>query len=895
MMALNNFIFALSLFCLAFGFDPIVGSLFDHVDDRLSDNLIPVQYDLSLEPDLERALFEGEVQIYMRAKTSSLTKRLFIHADPELEILELTLTNRDVHNNASEIEVIRLSRDTARQLLVIEFATNVKISEKPELKIKFRGKIRDDGLGLFIFKDGDKKYLLSRFSPNGARLVFPCFDEPRFIALFKITLTVDSRLLLRSNNLMKITRDGLKNVHTSTFSRKIAPDELAFFLGDLSDDTFYSRKKPNIYLSRHYASENTKELIRIIRDGMFQMQTHFQQPEPYNGRKLDVILLRNLPAHFCVDSSGLIIMNDDNYLDLRSRQDFAERILIAIAKHSLRAFLAVDFTTKLWLYEGSALWFAVNSLDSIDHDFKYKTWFKINKLSKAKSAFSKRNHPQLVDKNMKTRFLKPGDPEQELANLKSYMIVSLLDTNCEGKLVRRYFNHMMRHAYIEATNRDYSDMIMMRNCGFSLDSFTKSWLSHPGIPLLQVGLSDEGGFKITQRVFYEGEPDEALKETVGWPLPINYKIFNEIENNVQRMFDNGNLGTEVFKFPPGFNYQESYIKFNPYGNKFFRVVYSKELAPMLLNMLGKYDLAIVDRYDIIDDALAAFIGGYSSAYDLLNVLTIVKLEYNHVLGTIIAKAFQILRYYFRNSEFESKIDRIAFGSLARLAFEKHITNFSKDHDEDLIAERREVTSELLVTTGDPIKTDMAINRFKIYSRGGKEYYENMYHTFIAVAKVGEPALVQKLFELYETNEQLRADIASALGFSELRAILNRALHVLQDDHENLVDFLINTLSTENGRKFFRERIMEPEYFGQLLYLLEPARRKELLIECCQVMGNSNKICADVEGFLREIMMPRSSSLAEDVNIAVKRFKRVRSLGLDDLKRFLSVMGETSES
>jgi aminopeptidase N len=45
-------------------------------------------------------------------------------------------------------------------------------------------------LGEFIDISGEKQYLLStQFEPTGARMVFPCFDEPALKAKFQFSMT----------------------------------------------------------------------------------------------------------------------------------------------------------------------------------------------------------------------------------------------------------------------------------------------------------------------------------------------------------------------------------------------------------------------------------------------------------------------------------------------------------------------------------------------------------------------------------------------------------------------------------------------------------------------------------------------------------------------------------
>ena len=59
------------------------------------------------------------------------------------------------------------------------------------LSLEFRGKIVENvDNGLFRQKEKDLWYAFTQFETSSARMVFPCFDEPRFKAPFDIVLDV---------------------------------------------------------------------------------------------------------------------------------------------------------------------------------------------------------------------------------------------------------------------------------------------------------------------------------------------------------------------------------------------------------------------------------------------------------------------------------------------------------------------------------------------------------------------------------------------------------------------------------------------------------------------------------------------------------------------------------
>src|SRR5262249_2645570 len=68
------------------------------------------------------------------------------------------------------------------------------------LEISYSGLVgNDDSNGFFSVKSGGDRYGFTQFQPEGARRVFPCFDEPSFKATWKLALHVPRDVVAVSN------------------------------------------------------------------------------------------------------------------------------------------------------------------------------------------------------------------------------------------------------------------------------------------------------------------------------------------------------------------------------------------------------------------------------------------------------------------------------------------------------------------------------------------------------------------------------------------------------------------------------------------------------------------------------------------------------------------------
>ena len=69
-----------------------------------------------------------------------------------------------------------------------------------EIRIRYSGRVRQrDSSGLFHMEDNGNHFLFTQFESTDARKAFPCWDEPDFKAVFRVTLIVDRELMAISN------------------------------------------------------------------------------------------------------------------------------------------------------------------------------------------------------------------------------------------------------------------------------------------------------------------------------------------------------------------------------------------------------------------------------------------------------------------------------------------------------------------------------------------------------------------------------------------------------------------------------------------------------------------------------------------------------------------------
>lgn len=226
---------------------------------RLPQTVIPLHYDLFLNPSIKSKEFEGKVfiQIYL----NETTRQININSD-ELEINEILLKSI---SNSKGIKPISSSpsKSINKEILEIKFQDNLNPG-KYCLEISFEGEMSNEDFGFYYSKDPrlslgqnliqnqeDESLhtvLSTIFQPTGARSAFPCFDEPNFKATFKLTLQVnDKRFIAISNTeVEEIIQEKSFLLYKFKQTPKMSTYLISWYIGQFEYLEGYSKSKVRI-------------------------------------------------------------------------------------------------------------------------------------------------------------------------------------------------------------------------------------------------------------------------------------------------------------------------------------------------------------------------------------------------------------------------------------------------------------------------------------------------------------------------------------------------------------------------------------------------------------------------------------------------------------------------
>ncbi len=172
----------------------------------LPETVTPIQYDITMFPNLIDLSFSGSEQISINISQTYLHV-ISIHIGPEMNISLITI-KVDGFNTEEPINAIQESYNNETEIISFTFDVlcNAMLHPIATLNIQFHSKLRNDMRGFYISKYTYENVTVynavTQFLAIDARRVFPCFDEPSLKARFKIKMiapivtTVLSNLML---------------------------------------------------------------------------------------------------------------------------------------------------------------------------------------------------------------------------------------------------------------------------------------------------------------------------------------------------------------------------------------------------------------------------------------------------------------------------------------------------------------------------------------------------------------------------------------------------------------------------------------------------------------------------------------------------------------------------
>merc|ERR550534_3346865 len=611
----------------------------------------PQQYDLTLEPDLERFTFDGVVKI--ACDVCIATDKIVTHAK-ELLISSATFTpSEGAAMPASEITV-RVKDMTA----TMGFDEVLPVG-KGTLEITFRGVLNDQLAGFYrsqyVDSKGVKRHMATtQFEAIDARRCFPCWDEPDRKAVFVVTLVYPADLTALSNmpsSRCEIRKDGRRS-ESFMPTPKMSTYLLAFCIGEFE---FISGQTKGGTLAKIYCCPGNiprcSYALKCCMRALDFYNDFFGRPYPLP--KMDMIAIPDFAAG-AMENWGLVtyrevaLLCDEATVSATQKQRICTVITHELAHQWFGNLVTMEWWDDLWLNEGFASFMQTWARDKLYPDWQMWEQFTITEAESALMLDSlKSSHPIQVP-------IRHAEEVEEVFDLISYnkgscvvrMIYCMLGPELFREGLTLYFQ---RHAYGNTVTTDLW-AAWEKVSGKPIEKIMACWTLQMGFPIVTVvncrrgSNSKEAVLTLKQDWFLAdgGEVKEDEKKVWSIPLFIGKKDAKDAELVIM---DTQETEVKVSLI----NGQDDWITINYGQYSLFRTAYSSDMIVKLLKAVSSRDpsLPAENRAAMISDAYAQVKAGKIDVVDVIHLVHASSQDMSYIVWHKISQVLNCLDDFFQ--------------------------------------------------------------------------------------------------------------------------------------------------------------------------------------------------------------------------------------------------------
>jgi puromycin-sensitive aminopeptidase len=674
---------------------------------RLPRNVVPEKYEIKIEPDLVNFRFDGEELIHLTV------------AEPVREIilnaLELELADAFVTNNQQKKIAAQIRLDEANERAVLSFPEQLEAGSW-KLNIKFKGILNDKLHGFYrsTYKDPDgntKVIATTQFEATDARRAFPCFDEPDFKAVYRVTLIVDRHLTAISNAKIraeKLLPSGKKVVRFND-TMKMSTYLVAFIVGEFEATEIVDADGTPVRIWTRPGQLHLAKFAEGIAVHALTFFNHYYGLK-YPGDKLELIAIPDF-AFGAMENLGAVTFRDTALLVDEKTASHAELERVAdVVAHEIAHMWFGDLATMswwngIWLNEAFATFMEMLAVDSWKPNWKRWESFGVSRAQ----AFD-------TDGLRATRTIefpvKRPEEAQGMFDVLTYQkgasVLRMLEQFLGTEPFRRGISlYLSKHKYANTETTDLWDAIE-ESTKEPVRQMMDSWIYQEGHPMITVeSVNDGKALRLSQQRFmYFGE-NAPGKDTL-FHVPIMLKA-RTADGLTEKKVILTEQSTTVEL--PG---KLEWVVVNAGGHGFYRVRYGADLLKTITNNINQF--APIERFNLVNDSWAAVLAGLMPLKQYLDMIRLFIEERDKNVWTVILGSLQYLNRLTADGKNTKTFEPLQ--KLTRMLFDKAYKRFgweNKPHEDELTKQLRGMIIGALGTLGEDQKVqEQASELFERY-------------------------------------------------------------------------------------------------------------------------------------------------------------------------------------
>ncbi|XP_028674237.1 puromycin-sensitive aminopeptidase [Erpetoichthys calabaricus] len=624
--------------------------------ERLPSDVRPVNYGLSLKPDLIDFTFEGKLEAIV--EVTQPTNQIVMNC-ADIDIITATFAPE----GAEEINATGFNYQNEDEKVTLSFPSVLQ-KGSGTLKIDYVGELNDKMKGFYRSKytlpSGEIRYAaVTQFEATDARRAFPCWDEPAIKATFDIVLIVPKdRVALSNMNVIDrkpyVEDDSLVEVK---FARTpiMSTYLVAFVVGEYD---FVEGKSSDGVLVRVYTpvgkAEQGKFALEVATKTLPFYKVYFNVPYPLP--KIDLIAIADFAAG-AMENWGLVTYRETALLiDPKNSCSSSRQWVALVVGHELAHqwfgnLVTMEWWTHLWLNEGFASWIEYLCVDHCFPEYDIWTQFVSADYTRALDLDALDNsHPIEVS---------VGHPSEvdEIFDAISYSkgasVIRMLHDYIGDEDFRKGMNtYLLKFQHRNASTEDLWDCLE-QSSGKPIAAVMSTWTRQMGFPIIFVEQEQQGEdriLKLSQKKFCASGLHTG-EDCPTWMVPINICTSDDPSCSQMSVLLNGSGTTVTVK-----NVRpDQWVKINPGTVGFYRIHYSSSMLDNLLPGIRDLTLLPVDRLGLQNDLFSLARAGMISTVEVLKVMEAFVNEPNYTVWSDLSCNLGILSSLLSHTDHHEEI------------------------------------------------------------------------------------------------------------------------------------------------------------------------------------------------------------------------------------------------